>query len=79
MERFADDRRSRTPSKAADPMELNSGHSFTFIYYFSRVFGFMPFTIVYDSDGKIQAARIRTIDILWFMITIGLYLSSALH
>lgn len=79
MVEFADDNRSRASSNAADSLELNFGHSFKPIYYFSRIFGFMPFTIAYDSNGKVQTARIKTMDILWFMITVGLYLSSALY
>lgn len=79
MAKFADNKRSSASPNAVDLIELNFGHCFKPIYYFSRMFGFMPFTIVFDSDGKIQTARIRAMDILWFMITIVLYLSSALY
>lgn len=79
MVKFADDRRPRPASETADSAQLNFAHSFKSIYYFSRIFGFKPFTIVFDSNGKIQTARIRVLDAVWLVITIGLYLSSALH
>lgn len=61
---------------------LNSGkinffYSFRPIYYFSRIFGFMPFTIVCDSNGTIQGPAIRSFDIFWFIVSILLYLLSA--
>lgn len=79
MVKFADDKRPGANSQTADPAQLNFAHSFKSIYYLSRIFGFKPFTIVFDSNGKIQTAQIRAIDILWFAITIALYLLSALY
>lgn len=46
------------------------------VYYFSRIFGFMPFTIVYNSNGAIQGPKIRVFDILWFILSIFLYILS---
>lgn len=43
------------------------------IHYFSRVFGLMPFSIVYDSDGKAQRPKIYKRDFLWLMILIFVY------
>lgn len=48
-------------------------HNFCAVYYFSRVFGLWPFTIVHNSNGSIQKARVRPIDGLWFVISICLY------
>lgn len=79
MVKFADDKRPGANSQTVDPVQLNFAHSFKSIYYFSRIFGFKPFTIVFDSNGKIQTAQIKAIDILWFAITIALYLSSAFY
>lgn len=53
---------------------LNFAITFRPIYYFLRLFGFMPFTIVYDSKGEVQAARITARDILWLLISLCAYL-----
>lgn len=51
--------------------KFNFAYSFRPVYYFSRVFGFSPFTIIYDSNGKIQKAKIRMFDIIWFILSIS--------
>lgn len=56
---------------------FNFFYSFRPIYYFSRTFGFMPFTIVYDANSKIQEPTIRSLDIFWFIVSIFSYLLSA--
>lgn len=60
----------------ANPDHYNFAHVIKPIYYCSRLFGFMPFTIVYDGNGKILEPKIRFIDILWFLVVIGLYILS---
>lgn len=52
-------------------------YSFLPIYYFSRFFGLMPFSFIYDSDGEIQAPRISIFDGAWFVISICIYVSAA--
>ena len=59
--------------------KLTFAYSFKPIYIFSRIFGFMPFTITFDSNGAIQTARIRMIDFIWFIISIGIHLISSIH
>lgn len=65
------------PSKAVFMAE-NKRHNFAYsiqpVYYSSRIFGFMPFTIVYDSKGKIREPIILSFDILWFIVAICLYI-----
>lgn len=58
--------------------KYNFFYSFRPIYYFSRTFGLLPFTIEYDSNGIIQAAVIRSLDILWLIITILSYFLSSM-
>lgn len=70
---------SGTTSKNVNSKKLTFAYSFKPIYYFSRIFGFMPFSVVHDSTGAIQLARVRTVDFLWFIISIGIYVSSAIH
>lgn len=43
------------------------------IYYTLRVFGLMPFTIIYDSNGGTKEPIVRALDVVWFVISIGLY------
>lgn len=57
----------------------NFAYSIQPIYYFSRIYGFMPFKLVYDSNGSIKGARITVIDVLWSIVTIGLHLFAAIH
>lgn len=49
------------------------------IYYFSRLSGLWPFSIVRDSNGKIQRARIGFFDILWPILLICLHLKLSLE
>lgn len=65
--------------KNANSKKLTFAHSFKPIYIFSRIFGYMPFTIVFDSDGGIRTAKIRVIDFLWLIISIGIYFLSAYY
>lgn len=62
-----------------DSRKLTFAHSLKPIYVLSRIFGFMPFTIVFDSNGAVQTARIKAIDFIWFMASIGIYMSSSIH
>lgn len=57
--------------------KFNFFYSFCPVYYFSRMFGFMPFTIVYDPSGTIQKPVIRSLDIFWLIVSIFVYLLSA--
>lgn len=53
-------------------------HNFTYcvkpVYYISRAFGLMPFSLIYDSNEEIQSARVRLCDSLWFVLSICLNL-----
>lgn len=40
------------------------------IYLFLRLYGFMPFTIIYDPNNEIQELRVTVIDILWLLISL---------
>lgn len=59
------------------PKLLNFAYSFRPVYYLSRVFGLMPFSIEYDLIGQPQVPRVNRIDAMWFVIVICLYLSMA--
>ena len=48
------------------------------VYFFSRAIGLLPFSIVCNSTGKVQCARVRAFDFIWFVFSIGLYISMAL-
>lgn len=43
------------------------------IYYFSRIFGSMPFSIIHDSNGDVKKSRITIFDGFWFVISICIY------
>lgn len=56
------------------PRKINFAVSFRPIYYFLRVFGFMPFKIVYNSNGEIEGQKITAFDIVWLLISLSFYL-----
>lgn len=43
-------------------------------YYLSRVFGFMPFTIICDANGQAQEPKVKRRDLLWLGVSITSYL-----
>lgn len=54
-------------------------YSYRPMYYFSRFFGLLPFSFVYDSNGDLQAPRIRIVDSVWFVFTIVFYVMLAIN
>lgn len=54
-------------------------YGFRPIYYFSRVIGLMPYSMVYNLNGEIQDHRIYIRDGLWLVTSISLYISVILH
>lgn len=54
--------------------KFNFANVFRPIYYFMRAFGYMPFTIVYDSIGEIRQSSVTTLDILWLLISLCVHL-----
>lgn len=61
--------------KENHPRELYFAHSFRPVYYISRFFGLMPFSIIYGLDGKAHEPRVSVLDNLWFMIAVCLYMT----
>lgn len=47
------------------------------IYFVSRLFGLLPFSIIRDSSGVVQNARVNSFDLIWFFIALCIYLSMA--
>lgn len=62
--------------KMLNSKEYDFAHCFRPIYYCSRIFGFMPFSIVYDSSAAIHKPSPRAFDLLWFIISISIYVST---
>lgn len=60
---------SRFSAKAPD-----FAYSFRPFYYFSRMVGLMPFSIIYDTNGQIQGPKARLYDVVWFVISMCVYL-----
>lgn len=57
--------------------KIDFAYAFLPIYYFSRMFGLMPFTLNYNSRGEIQAPQVRRFDAIWFGVSISIYLMAA--
>lgn len=59
----------------------SENHNFEYavrpIYYFSRLFGLLSFSVVRNSIGEIHKPRVRIIDGLFFVIAICWYLALA--
>lgn len=60
-------------NKPTDGSTINFLFSIRPIYYFSRIFGLMPFTIVRSSSAEIQTIRVTKLDSLWFITSVSLY------
>lgn len=58
--------------------KFNLKHAIQPVYYFSRFTGQWPFSIVHDSNGKIQRARVGFFEILWSTLVICLNLTVSL-
>lgn len=52
-------------------------HIFRPIYYFNRLCGHMPFSIVRSSNGHSLEPRVTAFDALWFAISICIYMALA--
>lgn len=70
---------STIPTEHINSKKSNFTYSIQPIYYFSRIFGYMPFKFVCDSNGLIRGVRLRIIDILWSIFSIGLHLFATIH
>lgn len=64
----------KVPSKSID-----FSYSFRPIYYFSRVCGMTPFSIVHDLNGDILNANVRKRDVVWLIISTLFCLSMGLY
>lgn len=71
------DRGSETASKIAYSRNFNFVYSFRPIYDFCRLFGLMPFSFTFNSNGTLNGFEIGTFDILWFIISLILNLTLA--
>lgn len=49
-------------------------HVFRPIYYFNRLCGHMPFSIVQSSTDQLHRPRVSIFDVLWFAISICAYM-----
>lgn len=47
------------------------------IFYLSRIFGLLPFSLTYDSNGEIKSPKINKFDGVWFIISITVCLAFA--
>lgn len=54
--------------------ENNIAYSLIPIYILSRTIGLVPFSIIRDSIGRVQEARVSLFDFCWFVISVLLYL-----
>lgn len=70
--------RSKALEKSDHSRELNFVYSFRPIYYYSRLLGLMPFSIIYDSNKEPQKPKVRVSDGLWFVVSICFYCMMAI-
>lgn len=53
-------------------------HSFCPVYYFSRIFGLMPFTVAHGTNESIRKPEVRLVDGVWFGVSICFYIALAI-
>lgn len=58
--------------------KIDFAHSISPLYYFSRAIGFLPYSIVFNSNNEIIKCRVSVLDLLWFVISIVFYLCFAI-
>lgn len=56
--------------KLTNTKKVDFAYSFRPIYYISRVYGLMPFTLTYNSDNSVRGLEVKSFDILWFIVSI---------
>lgn len=56
---------------------MNFSYSFQPLYYFSRVFGMQPFTILRTPSGDISGQKISFMDFIWFLISTTVFVALA--
>ena len=49
------------------------------IYIVSRIFGQMPFSIAYHSNGEIDRPVVKLLDAVWFMISMSVFVFLLVH
>lgn len=64
---------SENTNKVTNGSEINFLFSLRPMYYFSRIFGLTPFSIIRNSNDEIQAIHVSKFDLLWFITSMGLY------
>lgn len=63
-------------------LEMDKWHRANFedtiriIYYCSRAFGLLPFSVIRDSNGRVSGHRINYFDLFWYIVSSCLYLAS---
>lgn len=57
------------------PPKITFLYGFRPIYYFSRAFGMLPFSIVSNSSGELEGPRVSKFDGAWCMISMCIYAS----
>lgn len=60
------------------PKDYDFVYCFRPFYYFSRIFGYMPFSINLDTNNVIYRPAINAFDILWFVFAIIVYISTGI-
>lgn len=75
VEQSLDNTQSEKVENEVYAEKVSFTQSFRPIYYFSRMFGLMPFSIINDSNGEAQEPRISKLDGLWFVVAICTYLA----
>lgn len=45
------------------------------VYFMSRIFGLLPFSVRQNSNGSVESAKVNLFDMFWFLCAIGIYLT----
>lgn len=59
--------------------KFNFMSSFRPVYCVSRLFGLMPFSFIYDSNGDVLQSKVTRLDGLWLVISICFYTLTAYY
>lgn len=76
---YTDSHQSPNAKKMNSSKKYNFARTMQPIYIISRTFGLFPFTIIHDLNGDIQGIRVTFFDLLWFLISISIYILLAIY
>lgn len=56
---------------------INFYHLIQPVYYASRIFGFTPFSLKFNTKSEVSGCKVKVRDFVWFLVSLFIYISMA--